>query len=479
MERRIGWLVVAGAAVLALVSARDYAGCWNDGSRLATVEALVDRDTFVIDHTSFVEVPRDRAPYPPSEPALRETGTLDKLWINGHYYSDKPPVPALLLAALYQLLQWTTGLTARGRPDLFCRVLTLASAGLPYVAAVGSVYGLGRPLRLGLRLRLLLTASFALATVALPYARHVNQHILLLGVAGPLVLGLAWLAEESRIGRPGLARLLGLGTLAGFGYTIDLGAGPVLLVCTAGVVVFRCRRFAAVAAFLGAALPWLVLHHAVNYAVGGTLVPANAVAAYLQWPGSPFTPATMTGGWKHASFAHLVLYSADLLVGKQGFLGHNLPLFLAVPALAVLCRRSRELPEVLFAGCWCGGTWLLYAINSVNHSGLCCAVRWFVPLLAPAYYGLALFLRDRSRWLPTFLVLSGWGAVLGVLMWGEGPWRKHMVPGFWAVQAAALVSCAVVWWRQRSDPRECRTQYSVLSTQYSVRSPEPRQRQAG
>jgi hypothetical protein len=447
MEKVTGWLVLAGAAVVALVSARPYAGCWNDGSRLATVEALVDQHTLAIDRSVFVRVPSDpgAAPYPPDEPALLQAGTLDKLLIDGQWYSDKSPVPALLLAGLYQVLQWTTGLTARGRPDLFCYLMTLASAGLPYVVAVWSAHRLGAPLRLPPGLRLALAGSLALATVALPYARHVNNHVLLLGVAAALVAGLAWLAEDARAGRVSWPRLLGLGTLAGLGYTIDLGAGPVLLACTLGLVAFRCRRAGAVAAFLAAAVPWLALHHAVNYAVGGTLAPANAVAAYLQWPGSPFTPQTMTGGWKHASAAHLLVYAVDLLLGKQGFVGHNLPLFLAVPALGYLAwRRTADLPEVLFACCWCGGTWLAYAVNSVNHSGLCCSVRWFVPLLAPAYYGLALFLRDHPRWRGSFLVLSGWGAALGVLMWGKGPWMKHMVPGFWALQAAALLSCALV-----------------------------------
>jgi hypothetical protein len=448
MEKVTGWLVLAVAAVIALVSARPYAGCWNDGSRLAAVEALVDYHTLAIDRSVFVRVPSEAgaAPYPPEEPALLQTGTLDKLLIDGHWYSDKSPVPALLLAGVYQVLQWTTGLTARGRPDLFCYLMTLASAGLPYAVAVWSVHRLGVPLRLGPGLRLALAASFGLATVAPPYARHVNNHILLLGVAAALLPGLAWLAEDARAGRLSWPRLLGLGTLAGLGYTVDLGAGPVLFVCMLGVVAFRCRRAGAVAAFLTAALPWLALHHAVNYAVGGTFAPANAIAAYLQWPGSPFTPQTMTGRWQHPSVAHLVVYAADLLVGKQGFLGHNLPLFLAVPSLAALAwRRTADLPEVLFACCWCGGTWLAYAVNSVNHSGLCCSVRWFVPLLAPAYYGLALFLRDRPRWRGTFLLLSAWGAGLGVLMWGEGPWMKHMVPGFWALQAAALLSCLLGW----------------------------------
>jgi hypothetical protein len=464
MDKVTGWLVLAVAVVIALVSARPYAGCWNDGSRLAAVEALVDHHTLAIDHSIFLAVPSDpgAAPYPPEEPALLRTGTLDRLRIDGHWYSDKSPVPALLLAALYRLLQWTTGLTARARPELFCYLMTLASAGVPYAIAVWSVHRLGAPLRLAPGLRLALAVSFGLATVALPYARHANNHILLLGVAAALLPGLAWLAEDARAGRRSWPRLLGLGALAGLGYTVDLGAGPVLLVCTLAVVAYRCRRAGAVAAFLAAALPWLALHHAVNYAVGGTFGPANAVTAYLQWPGSPFTPQTMTGGWKHPSLAHLVIYAAELLLGKQGFLGHNLPLFLAVPALAALAwRRTADLPEVLFACCWCGGTWLAYAVNSVNHSGLCCSVRWFVPLLAPAYYGLALFLRDYPRWRGTFFLLSGWGAGLGVLLWAEGPWMKHMVPGFWALQAAALLSCALGWLLLRRRRGVVATPYPV------------------
>jgi len=37
---------------------------------------------------------------------------------------------------------------------------------------------------------------------------------------------------------------------------------------------------------------------------------------------------------------------------------------------------------------WCLGVWLLYAALSNNYGGLCCSIRWFVPLLAPAVYWL-------------------------------------------------------------------------------------------
>src|SRR5262245_26151968 len=183
-------LVQPVAGLLAVASARDHAGCWHDGRRLATVECLVDYHTLAIDRSIFVQVPErqspgDRLPYPDDETELLRLGTGDKLFIDGHYYSDKSPVPALLMAGVYQVWQWCTGWTARQRPDVFCHALTLASSGLAYVVAVWCVYQLGRPLRLPPALRLGLTASFALTTVALTYSRHVNNHILLLGVAAP------------------------------------------------------------------------------------------------------------------------------------------------------------------------------------------------------------------------------------------------------------------------------------------------------
>src|SRR5262249_33575111 len=224
------------------------------------------------------------------------------------------------------------------------------------------------------------------------------------------------------------------------GYTIDLGAGPVLLVGVVGTVVLRCRSLPAAAVVAAAALPWLALHHAVNYAVGGTFGPANAVAEYFLWPGCPFHAQNMTGGWPRRGVGNFVLYALGLLFGKHGFVGHNLPLFLALPALAVLLwRRVPGLPELLFAGFWCGGTWMAYAVTSTNSSGQCCSIRWFVPLLAPAYYVLAVGLRRHPERRGGLRVLSAWGAVLAGVAWRYGPWVRHMVPGFWPMQAAALL----------------------------------------
>ena len=64
------FLVLPG---LALVSARSFAGSSNDGSRLATVESLVDYHTLAIDRSIFVPPASATIwppPYPPEHPLL-------------------------------------------------------------------------------------------------------------------------------------------------------------------------------------------------------------------------------------------------------------------------------------------------------------------------------------------------------------------------------------------------------------------------
>ena len=79
-------------------------------------------------------------------------------------------------------------------------------------------------------------------------------------------------------------------------------------------------------------------------------------------------------------------------------------------------------------------------MTSNNYSGTCCSIRWFVPLLAPFYFLLAVFLKEQPRFAADLLLLAAWGAVMGAVMWSKGPWMMHMVPGFWFFQAGALLS---------------------------------------
>ncbi len=233
-----------------------------------------------------------------------------------------------------------------------------------------------------------------------------------------------------------------MGLLTGLGYTIDLGIGPVLFVTTAIWVTYNGRGQALVPFVLGA-LPCLALHHGLNFAVGGTWRPANMVPEYLNWPGCPFNTTNMTGVWHHDPLSFF-LHGGNMLVGKRGFLFHNLPLLLTVPAVFYLLRRGHaERSVVIWAVATCAGSWFLYTATSQATSGQCLTVRWFVPFLAPGYYLLALYLRRCPERLPEFVLLSGWGTLLMAQV-GRCPWTGDMVPFYWPIGLGAISSWIIM-----------------------------------
>jgi hypothetical protein len=431
--------VLVVACAIAAFSARAYAGGWNDGSRLAAVESLIDYRTWAIDNSIFVrgtDSSTGLSPYSAPDRALRSFGTRDKMWINGQFYSDKAPVPTLYLALVYSALRRFTGLTARLQPNWFCYWMTLASSGLAYVVSVCAIERLAVAHRLTNKARILVTASFGLATIALPYARQVNSHILLLAVCSVLF---CFIARNGKLSR---RHLIGIGSLAGIGYTLDFAIGSVIVLGAVALTITQTRAWAAATLLLAAAFPWFVIHHVLNYRIGGMFLPANTNPEYFKWPRSPFTPESLTGGWHHDSVYKFIGYALDLLVGTRGFLGHNLPLLLAMAGAVWLLRRpDRETSAAWFAIGISICSWLVYAASSNNHGGLSCSVRWFVPLLAPGYYLLILRLRDEPAALSELKILSAGGVVLGAFMWWQGPWMPHMVPGYWIV---VVVTC-ITW----------------------------------
>lgn len=497
LDRRVtlsGYAVLIIAIAVAVISARDYAGGWNDGSRLATVECLIDHHTLAIDESVFVRVPRirpdrdDPFPYPLEYPDTWLRGTKDKILVGGHYYSHKSPLPAVLLAGWYAVWQMLTGLTARAQCDQFCYWMTLGSSGVAYVATLVCVFQLGGMLRLRWTDRLAATASLGMATIAVAYTRGVNDHILLLGVAAALLLALTSLTQRAAAnGQPPRLpwkTLIAIGALAGLGYSIDSGSGPLLLLATLAVSGYRLlapftehgsakgsafaeRKPAIASALFGlvvvvlAAAPLIIAHHALTYRIGGTLKPLGSVPQYFDWPGTPFRRENLTGFWNHRSMVGFMVYTAALLfdpltrlaVGYpaaefpvRGFLPHNLQLLMLVPGLFTLVRRRpAEWPELLAMFAWGCGTWLLYAALSVNFSGDCCSIRWFVPLLAPGYFALMILMRDDVRYRIGFWLLTAVGLPLGAMMWWQGPWLEPETRLFLPVMLIGL-AVWLGWW---------------------------------
>jgi hypothetical protein len=457
--RRIDWLFAAvlfGAAALA-AGALPYAGGWHDGSRLATIEALVDYHTFAIDDTVYIaprcrDMPPDRRPYAAEPEWVNRDGTLDKILVNGRFYSDKPMLPAVVMAGPYWVAQQAFGLRAAEHPGAFAYLMTLLMSGLPYVVAVAAVARTGRLLGVAPRANVALTASFAFATAAAAYTRQLNAHSTLLAVAALTFMLLADFPRDRAAPLPlPLGRLLLLGLLNGFGYALEQPTGGLLLAGTGLVLLYRRPRLSTALLYGLAALPCAAGHHGIGYELAGTFGPVNQNPEYYDYGGTAFDARNMTGIWNHKSLGWFLWYAARLLYGHNGFFSTNVPLFLLLPAAFVLPRRvCAERPECWLAVLWPAGVWLVYAALSTSYSGGACSVRWFVPFLAAAYYLLALLLRERPDFAPDLLLLSGWGAIVALEMWWWGPWCYY-VYSLWPVQVLAPLSWAAYRsWRWRA-----------------------------
>jgi len=466
--------VLAAVAAVAVGSAQCYPIGPNDGSRLATAECLVDRHTLAIDDATYQAI-------------------CDKLLINGHFYSDKPPILSFLLAGEYQLLQWAFGLRVQSHYTWVTYWLTLGSSGLAYVAAVWCVYRTAGVLGLPLLGRLAVAASFGLATVALPYTRHVNAHIIGLGLAAAVFWQLAELGRTGGGGRP-VVRLLTVGALGGLAYAVEAPTGGLMLAGAALVAAWRrptwgAAACAAVWVSLGA-FPWIALHHAVTYAYAGTFGPPSSHPEFFNYPDSEFNASNMTGRWNHADADAFLAYAFLLLFGSRGFVLANPTLWLAGPAAAAEAAAGRAAdwrPEALFGLLWAAGVWLVYAALSTNFGGVCCTIRWFVPLLAPAYFVLAARLRERPALWPDFLLVSAWGCVLAWFAWMGGPWYERPPqlngaadPVFWGAQAGLALSWGGLWaWRRRARRAAARSAAAQQAAEVRDDSDGRAERQAG
>jgi hypothetical protein len=162
----------------------------------------------------------------------------------------------------------------------------------------------------------------------------------------------------------------------------------------------------------------------------------------------------MTGVWAHNSVGDLIQYAAGLLVGPQGFLFYNLPLLL-IPLGAVSAWRAfpDRRAELVFAALLAVGSWMVYALGSNNYSGLAVSIRWFVPLLVPAYFVLMLEIQARPGLLEQFKLLTKFGLVLSAVLFLLGPYHGA---GIWFVArvVASLALAAFAWslWRNPKGP---------------------------
>ncbi|MDP7020594.1 MAG: hypothetical protein QGG36_32640 [Pirellulaceae bacterium] len=165
----------------------------NDRSRWSMIRAVVDERQFHIDDVIMPNGKRDREWY--TIDMVRHRGPDGK----EHYYSSKPPLFPLVVAAEYAALQRATGLRIAERPYYVVRVLLVITNLVPILFYLWLAVLLCERLGTTDTARLFCAAAACFGTFTTTYANTLNNHVpAVIGVMGALYLAITIWQDDRR-----------------------------------------------------------------------------------------------------------------------------------------------------------------------------------------------------------------------------------------------------------------------------------------
>jgi len=419
-----GLLVIAGL-LYGLITARLQMGNDNVWSRLGTAQSLVERGTFAID-------------------GRVAESTVDKVYVQGHFYSDKPPTMALMAAAIYYPLYHTGFRLEIGKRTAAYGVITFLIMGISSLLCLGAFYGALGLVGIGESERVFMTAGLAFATLFFCWTTTLNNH----AFSGAWAFICFYFILRARSSQPkkAYAMLLLAGGAVGLAAASDSAA--MMFVVVFGLYIpssknWRPTVWYALAAFV-IMLPGLI----TNYRIAGDLKPVATHAEFFHYPGSHWNSGNedLTSARRNdLSFA--LHYAWVCLFGRNGFLLYNPLLMIAIyQGVRLIVSRKpfwREAILILVLSSLFAGYYFIY---SSNYSGYSYSIRWFVTLI-PLLWFLAfpffiVWSRTKTWTYGTLFAVSTLVAAIGVFdQWP--PTLVRSAPAFvinWDAHIAPLIA---------------------------------------
>jgi hypothetical protein len=376
-------------------------GSWNDLSRLAAIESLVERGTWRI----------DASPYAP------QTG--DKIVLDGHYYSDKPPLFTALGAVLYAGVYY--GLEARlageCQPGVLCvyHWLTVMLVGLPSALLAAIFYRLAWAQLRSTAWAAGLTGLLCFGTMVWPYSLTLNNHL----PAAAALFGSFYLLTGSE--PPPGRHLFGAGLLVGIAVMFELiTVFPAFALFVIGAIPYIRPPSCGRQGVRGVSLPPRPLGEGpgvratlrlVPFIVGAAIPALITVALNYQITGAPLFPYMIKEGYDYPGSAlnpnigglalpdSVPLYTCRALVGDRGLFAYCPLLLLGLAGLLRQVRQGLLTAGLLLAGI--AGQMILVLTQTDNFGGDAYGVRHFLAFV-PLLYFFTVFvvpILSNEKWL--------------------------------------------------------------------------------
>lgn len=359
----------------------------NPRSRIITVERLLEAGTF--------EHPADQTPTT-FEP------TIDRIMVDGKYYSSKPPNYPLLMALQASVVRAVTGWNFYEHRTDYLRYLVILNQILPYILLLLIAFYWLRDYtsdRWTLNFMLL---ALSIGLLPYGYAVTINNH----SVAAIFFFLAFYLLYRIRIKKDGRFLWYALiGALAGFAVTIELHAGVFLLWF---LILLFLQNWKFALGALGIAvlmyLPSLIVYHEIT----GSWEPTYLQGGLYRVDGGYWTRPEGWDAVREPKFIYLL----NTLFGHHGLFTLTPLLLLGPIALFRSWRKKKEFFPMAYTGILVGILIVIWFIVSRTHNygGHSIGLRWyivFMPLLMFAAWPLVLDLGKRlwGRLLCAFLLL--------------------------------------------------------------------------
>ena len=395
------WPVVAALAAVALfviIGTHKRPGGWNDASRLAMIEAIVEHGHLWVDGTEM----------------SRYTGDVAR--IDGKFYSDKPPALAFAAVPVYAA-ERALGITFRGDLPRAYYWTTLLTIGVTTVAGLAALAWFLPRIVPDPRWHAATIVAVAFGTLNTAYTVTFSNHP---PSATAVLVAFLLLWHWRRFGG-GLASIAGSALALGFAALTDHGAAfylPAFLLYVAwpdaqprgaagekrvhapsrnaadsdaasssrrrraAALLFALVSAAAIAAYAGYAI-----------ALSGSPLPLPLQPRLFDYPGSYFADRAHLAGshLPHASLADFARYVAFCLFGYRGLFALT-PLALFVVWGVARIAASTTHPHRVEARLALVPTIVLvayYLVTSSDPGGNAYGVRWFCLFIPMLYVFLA------------------------------------------------------------------------------------------
>ena len=399
----------------------------NDLSRWATVYSLAERGTYQIDIT----------PWPPS---------IDRVQINGHTYSSKPPLLPTLLAAEYLLLKKISfgRLNFQDSPEAVIRIMVATVNLLPLVAFLFLYSRFLEDRVLSPWARFFSLCSAALGTYLTAFSITLNNHTIAAYSAFFSLYGAyrIW----TRGDRKALVFVL-TGFFAGFTAVNEFPAVSFLLLIAAGL--FWRAPGLTLRFFLPLALLPVTAHFLTNYSAMGSVKPAYADKSTYDFPGSYWKidpqSGRLVGSQIDSATGRVLLgspsgidnqyepwyiYLFHMLIGHHGIFTLS-PIFLFSFLGIYRCLRIPGHPNRVFALMGLLLTLLMLVFYTFfagqrNYGGMCNGLRWLHWLIPVWLFFLPEGLNGSAtqRWFRAMALLCLLISAASVFYATRNPWTR-------------------------------------------------------